>query len=381
MELLYIFFALLLLHYVYFVLSIYFGLVKLKKVTTSLNSQNELNSHSISIIIPFRNESEVIQKNLSSLENLNFPTDRFEVIYVDDYSDDDSVKILNENISKGNVRVVQLHESNASSANKKRAVEYGISLAKGEIIFASDADCIYNSNWLKVMLKYMDEKTGFVAGPVDFETSNSLLSKAQQVEHASLILTGAGLIGIGNPIICSGANIAFRKKVFTKVDGYSGYSNLASGDDSFLMTKVFYDSEYEVRFCYDKLAMVRTRANRNLSEFFNQRKRWFGKAMFYKKKLILSQIILLTLFLLSLPFGLLLGLFLDPIFLYVFGIGIILKIITEYIVMKTGSNNLYDRKIMKWFLITEFLHIPYTVITSLFGIFGKFDWKGRELKK
>lgn len=381
MELLYIFFVLLTLHYVYFVGSIYFGLINLTKLKSLITPQKESVPKFISIVIPFRNEADIILQNLRSIEQLNYPIDQFEVIYIDDHSDDNSVELLNKNKHKENTRVVQAPGDSNNKASKKRAVEYGISLAKGEIIFASDADCTYNPDWITVMLKYMTKETGFVAGPVDFETSNTIFGHMQKFEHASLILTGAGLIGIRNPIICSGANIAFRKKVFYEVDGYSGYSNLASGDDSFLMTKVFYDSRLKVGFCYDNSAMVKTRANKNLGEFINQRKRWAGKAFFYKKKIILLQVVMLALFLISLPVALILGLVLKPLFLYFFLTGFLVKSVMDYLAMNTGTKTLYDRKIMRWFWITEVLHIPYTFVTVLLGSVGRFTWKGRDLKK
>lgn len=55
-----------------------------------------------------------------------------------------------------------------------------------------------------------------VAGPVDFETDGNFFSDFQRIEYAGLILTGAGLIGIGKPTICSAANLAYRKKFLRK---------------------------------------------------------------------------------------------------------------------------------------------------------------------
>ena len=381
MEILYIFFALLTLHYTYFIGSIFVGLRKLDKANKNFKSINKAKQDFVTVVIPFRNEADVLVRNLKSLEQLNYPSSQFEVIFIDDHSVDNSCEILKQHIKNENIRVVQLKDGLIQAANKKSALEYGINLAKGEIIFASDADCTYNPNWIATMLKYLTEETGFVAGPVDFEKSNSVLSSAQQIEHAGLILTGAGLIGINNPIICSGANIAFRKKVFEKVGGYSGYTDLASGDDSFLMTKIFYESEFKVRFCYDNSAMVTTRANKNIDEFLNQRKRWVGKAFFYKKKSILLQVILLALFLIALPIQFILGLFINSKWLYFFASGLFLKILVEFFVMNIGTKVLYDRKIMKSFPVAELLHIPYTVFTVLLSTFSKFNWKGRELKK
>ncbi len=381
MELLYFFLTLITLHYAYFIGSIYLGLVNLRRKQRTRQKVEESTKYFVSIIIPFRNEADVILQNLRSVEQLNYPKDSFEVIYVDDNSEDNSFDLIKQNIQKTNISVVKLPDNSNHTANKKKAIEYGISLSKGEIIFTSDADCTYNSDWINTMIATINDKVGLVAGPVDFAVSNSVLSRIQQIEHAGLILTGAGLIGISNPIICSGANIAFRKELFYKIGGYSGYSKLASGDDSFLMTKLFYDTEYEVQFCFNKAAMVETQPSKNIREFLNQRKRWVGKAFFYRKKRILLQVVLLALFLIFLPVELILGLIGYSVLLYFFFGGLIVKIIFEYLVMYFGSQTIYESEMMKLFWLAEAFHIPYTIFASLSGIFGKFNWKGRVLKK
>ncbi len=378
-----IFISLLTLHYTYFIGSIFVGLKKLYKSNQKLKLSNEnaINQHFVTIVIPFRNEADVILNNLKSISKLNYPVDLFEVIYIDDNSNDDSFELLSNSIENKNINVVKLPGSGIDTANKKKAVEYGISLAKGDIIFASDADCMYEKEWISTMLNYYDSDTGFIAGPVDFETSNSLLSSIQQLEHAGLILTGAGLIGANNPIICSGANISFRKDVFNELNGYAGYLDFASGDDSFLMTKVFYESKYTVNFCFENRAMVKTRANKNINDFLNQRKRWVGKAFYYKNKKIILHIIFLALFLISLPVQFLFGLLISPLFLYTFAVAFLLKAIGEFMVMFRGTGSLYGKNIMKWFFITELIHIPYTVITVILGFFSNFNWKGNSLKR
>ena len=84
-------FALLLLNYIYFLADIIRGLNKFSK-----NDPTIIPDEFITIIIPFRNESDNILLSLSSLASQNYPQEKFEVIYVNDSSTDDSYeKILN----------------------------------------------------------------------------------------------------------------------------------------------------------------------------------------------------------------------------------------------------------------------------------------------
>ncbi len=99
--LLLIVFTIFLLHYVFFLQKIFRGLGKLKQ------NQNETIPYEfISVIIPFRNESENILANLKSVESQIYPKEKFEVVYVNDSSDDNSLELLQNNITVNNVRVI-----------------------------------------------------------------------------------------------------------------------------------------------------------------------------------------------------------------------------------------------------------------------------------
>ena len=47
----------------------------------------------VSIIIPTKNNGDILEKCLASIQNLDYPKDRYEVIIVDGHSTDDTVEI------------------------------------------------------------------------------------------------------------------------------------------------------------------------------------------------------------------------------------------------------------------------------------------------
>ena len=59
----------------------------------------------------------------------------------------------------------------------------------------------------------------------------------QELEFLSLIGSGAGAIGIENPIFCNGANMAYRKDVFLETNNFNN-DNTVSGDDVFLLHSI-----------------------------------------------------------------------------------------------------------------------------------------------
>ena len=369
-------FLLFLLHYLFFLQLIFRGLTKLKPSDSEI-----LPYEFVSIIIPFRNESKNIVANLKSIESQLYPSEKFEVIYVNDFSEDNSLELLKSNFKKNNIRVLSVPEDYSKNAHKKRAIRYGIENANGNIIVTTDADCIYTEEWLNSIMVSFDSLTGFVSGPVEFISDDNLFSKFQQLEFAGLVLCGAGLIGSGHPTICNAANIAYRKKVFDEVGGFKDQMNLSSGDDELLMQKISKDSDFKVKFCIEPKAIVKTSANETIDDFFQQRKRWASKGLFYGDKSLVFKLILIYTFYVGLIFQLILGLILNQTFLVSFLISLFLKSILELRILAKGKEKILRDIQLKYFFIAEIIQIPYIIYAGLIGAFGNYLWKSRKVKR
>ncbi len=375
-NILFMIFLILLIHYMIFLSKIYFGLTKL---TDKVN--DKIPDELVSIIVPFRNEEKNILNTYSSLTSQNYPKEKFEIILVNDSSDDNSLQLLENLPKKENVFIYSVPKDYSANAHKKRAIRFGIEKSKGEIIVTTDADCNHKKDWLKNLLKFMDKETGLISGPVEFISNEKLFSRMQRLEFAGLVITGAGLIGSGNPIICNAANIAYRKKVFDEVGGFTYQMNLSSGDDELLMQKIHRDSGYQIKFALDKNAIVSTEANPTLNDFYHQRKRWASKGLFYGDHLLLLKLVLIFLFYLSLIVQPILGFVLSTKFFITFLISLILKISSEYLVLKKGTDLLFETKILNPFFITEILQVPYILVSGFMGMFGNLVWKDRKIKR
>ena len=371
-----ILFLLLLVHYLVFLFRIIRGLKNLKAI-----SSDALPHEFISIIIPFRNEEENILANLKSIESQFYPEEKFEVIYVDDSSEDDSANLLKTNVKRSNIRIITVPKDFSVQAHKKRAIRYGIENAKGQIIVTTDADCIHTNEWLLSMAQCFDSLTGFVSGPVEFYSEKKIFPKFQKLEFAGLVLCGAGLIGSGHPTICNAANIAYKKKVFDEVGGFKDQMNLSSGDDELLMQKIAKDSDFRVKFSIDKRSIVKTRANKTISDFYQQRKRWASKGLFYNDRSLVLKLILIYLFYVSLLTQFFLFIFLNPVFLISFLVSLLLKLSFEFFILSKGKKKILDELELNYFLLAELLQIPYIVFAGIVGAFGNYRWKERKIKR
>ena len=68
--------------------------------------------------------------------------------------------------------------------------------------------------------------------------------------------------------MCNGANLAYEKKAFYEVNGFTGIDNIASGDDMLLMHKIYKQYPERVLFLKSTDAIVQTKPMETLSRIF-----------------------------------------------------------------------------------------------------------------
>ena len=141
---------------------------------------------SISVVVPFRNEARNIRKLIDSLKDLRYPNEKFEVLLVDDHSEDDSYATVSEAISAhSNFAVLKLPEN---VIGKKSALTHGIKNSQSEIIVTTDADCEVNPQWLAVLNEsFKVEKVKLTFGGVQLVGDGDFFFSLQALEFSSLI--------------------------------------------------------------------------------------------------------------------------------------------------------------------------------------------------
>lgn len=327
-----------------------------------------------SIIIPFRNEAALLSALIKSLQVLDFPSDRYEILLIDDHSDDHYEAKLTS-LPK-NISFIKLIDGEG----KKAALKKGIESATGDVIITTDADCLVPKGWLRFYAYCFEEKNARLAfGGVAFKKPETFFQQLQQVEFSSLIGSGAATLNWGFPSMSNGANFAFLKEAFKEVGGYADNLTIPSGDDEFLLHKVYNRYPENVFFIKNKDAVVQTSAAKDLSTFFNQRRRWSSKWKYYSN----PKNSLLALLVLAFNLSILVTL----VFLVVdfnqfkwFLIPLSIKVILEGIFLKSVLKKL-NSSLYFWSFI--FLQITYPIYVIIFGItanFGQYQWKGRTHK-
>jgi len=370
------------LYYTVLLLRFYLGLFKIKKVKTK-------KQFFVSVIVPARNEEKSIGRCLGSLIAQNYPKDKYEIIVVNDASTDRTKEIVEAYQHKPggtNLMIITLDESRArTTAYKKFAISRGIDQSKGDIILTTDADCVQPRGWIQEMVNRFEENVGFVSGPVVYANEKTLFHKLQSLEFLGLITVGAGAIGNGQPVICNGANVAYRKNVFYKVGGFRGVDGLASGDDELLMQKIALQKKWKVVFALSEATIVKTRPLDTLKQFLNQRKRWASKGVHYQSKSLVAMLVGIYLYFLllfiSLPIAILSNESLrDGIFSALL-FSLCIKTTVNFLTLQKGCRLFHKKELLKYFPLSELFHIPYIVYAGLAGFMGRFEWKGRRIQR
>ncbi len=235
----------------------------------------------VTVVVAARNEEAHIEQLLNDLLRQDYPPALREYLIVDDFSSDQTAQRILPFASHG-VRLIRMADflghDKELHGSKKIALETAIGQATGEIIVVTDADCRLLPGWLSAMVAAVEETDSDMAvGPVTFAASSAWVQRYQALENIGLVAMGAALLAWRFPLMCNAANLAFCKHAFEAVGGYAGTHHTSSGDDVFLMQKIWQRRPGSVRFVKDRRAVVTTSVQPSWSALLEQRLRWASK--------------------------------------------------------------------------------------------------------
>ncbi len=335
-----------------------------------------------SIVIPVRNEQHNILKLLYSLNIQAYDKACFEIIVVDDHSNDSGLQLVQKFRSKYedlNLKIIQLP---ADVYSKKEALKTGIASAQGDAVITMDADCIAGVNYLKTVNEYYRrQRPRLLAGPVRVDEKPGLFAKLQALEFSSLIFSAAGSAGISKPLMANGANMIIDRAVFDAWDKDFLRLEYASGDDMFLLDHVrkTYGPQ-AVHFIRHDEAILTTSPADTLRQFVNQRKRWVSKSKAYRYPwlIMVSLTVLLTALL---QLALLAAAFFRPGLIFVVLLLWSIKIIFDTIVLFKVTRFLKQKSTRWWILFLSLCYPFYVIFSAFAGLLSSYEWKGRQHQK
>jgi cellulose synthase/poly-beta-1,6-N-acetylglucosamine synthase-like glycosyltransferase len=336
--------------------------------------QDETCQPGISVVVAARNEEGRISELLESLLKQDYPLNLFEIIIADDHSSDQTAGIVNAFKKRhSNITCASLP---AGQSGKKAALRHGITISRFSYILTTDADCRVTHRWIEIMAEcFMRTRADLIAGPVLMEGNNGFFSKFQQLEHLSLQGSTAGAIKTGNPVMCSSANLGFRKEAYFGADN-TELDSIPSGDDVFLLHAMHRQGDKKLFFIKNKDAAVVTTVRDSPREFIRQRKRWASKSRHYKTAGSIFTALLVFVINAYAVFCLFSG-FLVPGFFLIAGFIFIFKSLIDFPFLYSVTGFFQKRELMVWFPLIEIIYFFYISFTAIASLFGDSLWKGR----
>ena len=183
--------------------------------------KNQLDSRFVSVIIPVFNDRDRLELCLCALEQQTYPRDLYEVIVVDNASDEDIKSVAGQ--FQQTFTVYENCRGSYTARNK------GISVAKGEIIAFTDSDCIPAKNWLETGIRYLLSvpNCGLAAGRIQFFFKDPYRPTSVEIFDSMINLQQEKYVTENN--FGATANLFTFKQIFEDIGFFN--SDLKSGGD------------------------------------------------------------------------------------------------------------------------------------------------------
>lgn len=238
------------------------------------------NQPPISVIVCARNEDTNLKKNLPLILKQEYP--QFEVIVVDDNSDDGTLEYLHYLAHKEpRLKRVRVGEVNRLMAGKKFPLTLGIKAASYDILVLTDADCVPASDqWLSETAACYNPKHEIVLGYGAYEKEQGFLNKVIRFETVFTALNYFSFALAGIPYMGVGRNLSYDKKLFFNSGGFTDHRTIPSGDDDLFINKVA--RKRNTAISLSKNAFTYSSPKRTWEEWREQKTRHLSTAKYYK---------------------------------------------------------------------------------------------------
>ena len=224
----------------------------------------------VSVLVPVKNEEKVVGRLLRALLNLEYPSQKVEIIIVDDGSTDKTIGICEGYVAKHPSRIRLLRRS--TSDGKPSALNYGLKYACGEIVATFDADNVPESDTLLKAVEFFgDHSVDAVQGTIcSINADENMLTKFLSYEAAvrfKAYMQGKDVLRLFVPL--AGTCQFIRRDVLTRIGGWSGESLSEDMEISARLTK----NNCTIRYAPDIRSWEENPST--LSQLITQRLRWY----------------------------------------------------------------------------------------------------------
>jgi len=247
-----------------------------------LKQKNEFvhSDQPVSVIVCARDEYYNLKENLPLLLTQDYST--YEVVVVNHGSEDETGYLLRDLADEyKNLKIVNVSQDLNFFTGKKFPLSIGIKSASYEVLLFTDADCMPRSNqWLRRMEANFTEGTEIVLGYGAYHKTGSLLNLLIRFDTTRVAMNYLGFARIGMPYMGVGRNMAYRKSLFYKQNGFISHYRVQSGDDDLFINKAATGANTRIEIQADAHTISVPKAS--LNQWLMQKRRHLMTGGYYK---------------------------------------------------------------------------------------------------
>ncbi len=254
----------------YFSIFIFLVYLDKKKIFDTEKSSVEIaNEPLVSILIPAYNEEKTIVKTLQSVNDLDYPKEKMEVIVINDGSKDNTEINVKEYIKD------KPHFKLMSQQNKGKAaaMNEALKIAQGEFFACLDADSFVSPLTLKKMLalyyKENDSHLAIITPAMKVYQPKNILQKIQWLEYIVIILISRITSHLDSLYVAPGPFSLYKTNIIQKLGGFDEKNITEDQEIAYRAQK----HDYRIKQCFD--GYVYTTAPQKIRPFYQQRRRWY----------------------------------------------------------------------------------------------------------
>jgi cellulose synthase/poly-beta-1,6-N-acetylglucosamine synthase-like glycosyltransferase len=236
----------------------------------------------VSVIICAKDEAENLRQYLPFVLDQDYPN--FEVIVVNDGSTDDTEILLRE-LKKAhpNLRSTFVPVGATNLSTKKLALTLGIKAASNDWLLFTDADCMpEDKHWISQMSRNFQPGIEIVIGFGAYKQRKGVLNRLIAYDTLFNGLQYMGMALSGSPYMGVGRNMAYRKEMFFRQNGFAKTLHLRSGDDDLLINHSA--NKFNTKVEVSKDSVTWSEPKKRFIDWYYQKERHVSVSTYYTAK-------------------------------------------------------------------------------------------------
>lgn len=258
------------------ILTIFFGIQVFSLVSILQHTDKKLEKRKdfpmVSILLAARNEEQLILRNLTAINVLNYPKDKLEILIGNDESTDNTAQLVTDFIQdKPHFQLFHIDKTVGKGRGKANVLGQLAHKASGEFYFVTDVDVKLPENWILALLQEFTEGVGLVSGTTKCERGN-LFATLQSIDwlHFMGYIKAFANAGVGCTSV--GNNMAVRAEAYWQTGGYEEIDFSITEDYKLFKEVTSRGWQWRTIMGEDSLGLAWYIPS--IKEMLHQRKRW-----------------------------------------------------------------------------------------------------------